>query len=586
MNHLRFLKFNELMNLPVITSERKKTRILILADINTAQISPLINKHLNNIGLEGEFLSILYTEIEAQLLNKESELFKFKPDIVIILNSTQSLFQKIKIDKNETQDIIDKMQWIWNLILKQSSPIILQSNFTQSLERPFGQYEEKVPSSFNSVIKYLNMQLGHIAQTEKQIYILDFAYLSSLIGLRNWYDENLWYYSKTLTSLKNLPEVSAYIVDIIKAYFQSTIKCVVVDLDETLWGGILGDDGIDKIILNPEGEGQIFRDFQSYLLRLKERGILLAVASKNELSLVLEVFKQHPDMILKEEDITYFAVNWEPKSKNIAKIQSELNISFDSMVFIDDNPFERDIVKSFHPEINVPDLSGDPAKFIREISAYNYFETTSFTERDKKRSKNIISQIKSKSLSEKYSSFDEYLKDLDMSLEVSPFHESKLDRIVQLTQRSNQFNLTTKRYSHQEIKQIMSESNQYITFSLNFKDKLTDHGLISLIILKRNKDTLIVDQWLMSCRVFSRGIEQYMMNLVFAEAKKLNVTKIIGEYIPTQKNTLVENFYESFGFISSPPDSKVDDASSSWKLDVSMYKDQDHYINVFNKKES
>ncbi|NBU99544.1 MAG: hypothetical protein EBS19_15270 [Spirochaetia bacterium] len=310
----------------------------------------------------------------------------------------------------------------------------------------------------------------------------------------------------------------------------------------------MGDDGVDGIALGHLGDGEAFVDFQHFILELKKRGIILAVCSKNEESNAKIPFLEHPEMVLKLDDIAIFIANWDNKADNIKIIKESLNIGYDSIVFLDDNPYERNLVRNFLPEVIVPELPEDPALYVRHISELNLFETSSYTDEDKTRSDMYKVEFERQKLQKKYSNLEDYLISLEMKITLKKFDDFNLPRIAQLIQRSNQFNLTTKRYSEVECKALMEDKN-IIPLYCKLKDKYGDYGLISVVILKKIESSFFIDEWIMSCRVLSRGVEQYIMNHVFSLATELNIESVLGLYSPTSKNSMVKDFYLKFGFV-------------------------------------
>jgi len=323
------------------------------------------------------------------------------------------------------------------------------------------------------------------------------------------------------------------------------------------------------VILGAEGEGEIYRDFQAYLLELKRRGILLAVASKNDLSNVLDIFRHHPEMILRESDISVFKVNWENKADSIAQIARELNIGLDSMIFIDDSPLERSLVRSLLPEVRAVEFSGDPALYITELTSTDYFESSLLTSVDERRGE--LQQIESErtKLRTSFMSLEDFLRDLQMRGEITPFKADDLERIVQLTQRTNQFNLRTQRYNLAQTKKILQDET-YLPLSVTLSDRLGHHGLVSVLIFSIRGDIAFVDQWLLSCRVFSRGLENFIMNEAMKILKEIKISKVVGEYLPTEKNKNVANLFKDFGFHP---------VGALWEIAITDYQDKPHFIN-------
>jgi FkbH-like protein len=370
-------------------------------------------------------------------------------------------------------------------------------------------------------------------------------------------------------SLEVLPEVARKTVDIIAATDGKFKKCLVVDLDNTLWGGVIGDDGMENIQIGGLGIGKAFTEFQYWIKKLKERGIIIAVCSKNTESIAKEPFEKHPDMILRLDDIAVFMANWETKVDNIRQIQSILNIGFDSMVFLDDNPFERGIVRENIAGITVPELPEDPADYLEFLYQQNLFETISFSGEDAERTKQYQVEAQRTMLQKSFTNEDDFLKSLNMVSLVEPFNKFNAPRVAQLSQRSNQFNLRTIRYTEADIESF-ANSPDFFPLTFTLEDKFGDNGLISVILLRtQDEDSLFVDTWLMSCRVLKRGMENFVLNEIVNVAKQNNFATIIGEYIPTAKNAMVKDHYKNLGFARK---------NNQWVLNVLDYEPRKTFI--------
>ena len=386
------------------------------------------------------------------------------------------------------------------------------------------------------------------AQEYKNVYLIDLSTVQNRYGRNMMLDEKYLYSAKMALSLDILPYVAKQVIDVINALRGKFKKCVVLDLDNTLWGGVIGDDGINNIQIGELGAGKAFTDLQRWLKQLKERGILLAICSKNDEDTAKEPFEKHPDMILHLDDIAMFVANWDDKATNIKYIQQTLNLGMDSFVFLDDNPFERNMVRSLIPEITVPELPEDPALYVSFLKEQNLFETASYSEEDLTRTKQYQAEIGRVTTQKEFASIDDYLISLEMVAEAKPFDSFHYPRIAQLTQRSNQFNLRTVRYTEAEVEEI-AKSDKYITLYFTLQDKFGEHGLISVVILeKQDAKTLFVNTWLMSCRVLKRGMEEFIVNKMIKTAKENGFEKVIGEYLKTPKNAMVANIYEKLGF--------------------------------------
>jgi FkbH-like protein len=336
-----------------------------------------------------------------------------------------------------------------------------------------------------------------------------------------------------------------------------------------MWGGVIGDDGIENIQIGNLGIGKVFTEFQYWLKKLKNRGIILAICSKNTESVAKAPFERHPDMVLRLEDISVFVANWENKADNIRQIQSILNIGFDSMVFLDDNPFERNIVRENIPGITVPELPEDPAGYLEYLYSQNLFETATFSEEDRERTKQYQVEAERHQLLQKSTNEEEFLQSLDMVSGVTPFNKFNTPRVAQLSQRSNQYNLRTVRYTEGDIERL-SRSPEHFTFSFTLADKFGDNGLVCVTILqKESDDTLFIDSWFMSCRVLKRGMEQFVLNTMVLFARGKGIRYLRGEYLPTEKNAMVKDHYEELGFAP---------AGDGWVLDVEDYELKICYI--------
>jgi FkbH-like protein len=412
----------------------------------------------------------------------------------------------------------------------------------------FGNFANKTDTSFLFQLRLLNVELMRLAARKKNVNICDMSSIQNTYGSNNTISEKTYITTDCIVDIDYLPVVAKSITDIILAYTGKFKKCIILDLDNTVWGGIIGDDGMEGIQIGDLGIGKAFSKFQQWIKQLKERGIIIAVCSKNTEHIAKEPFEGHPDMVLKLEDIALFVANWNNKPDNIRYIQSILNIGFDSMVFLDDNAFEREMVKKEIPEITVPDMPEDAADYLPFLYQQNLFETTSFTEEDTKRNDQYREEAERTRIQDQFTNESDFLQSLQMIADIRPIDNFTLPRAAQLTQRSNQFNLRTVRYTEEKIKGI-TEDNRKFTVTVSLKDKFGDYGLISLVLLqKTDAADLFIDTWIMSCRVLKRNVEDFVLNEIVEIAKKNKCTKILGEYIPTAKNELVKDHYKKLGF--------------------------------------
>lgn len=548
------LSLNQLKKIAKSIPEDRKTdiKIAVLGDTATQLLVTALRGYAFSENICAEVYEAEYNQIFPEIINPESELYRFSPDYTVIYMSSEKLYEEFcKKPLAERTAFADNMlQHIvaqWATINARLKTRILQFNFAENSDRIFGSYGAKEPSSYIFQLRKLNYLLMEKASEEKSVYIVDLSTIQNEFGRKNLYADKYYYSARLSVSIDLLPNVAKEIIDIIKPMTGKLKKCVVLDLDNTLWGGVIGDDGIDKIQIGELGTGRAFTDFQLWLKELKNRGILLAVCSKNNEDTAKEPFEKHPEMVLRLNDFAMFVANWEDKASNIRMIQKTLNIGMDSLVFIDDNPFERNLVRSMIPEITVPEMPEDPAEYLTFLKHENLFETASYSSADADRTSQYQAEAKRVQLQQSFGSIDDYLKSLEMIGFAGAFDSFNIPRISQLTQRSNQFNLRTVRYTEAEITDI-AKSDKFVTLYFTLKDKFGDHGLISVVIMEKQGDSLFVNTWLMSCRVLKRTVEEFIINKMISTAKSLGFKTVLGEYIPTAKNAMVKDIYEKMGF--------------------------------------
>ena len=514
-----------------------------------------------------------YNQIDAQVMDNNSELYQMTPDFTLFWLCTEKLYEAFCQSTNRSDfanQIITSLEGYWNRVNQQYKTTILQFNFTQIDDRVFGNYGNKTPDSFLFQIRKLNYLLMEKCTQYKNVFIIDIDYLQQIYGEYGIKENKMYYIAKIPLSTKILPEVAKQTIDVIKAMKGKMKKCVILDLDNTLWGGVIGDDGLENIQIGELGLGHAFSEFQMWLKELQKRGIILAVCSKNEEETAKEPFLKHPEMVLHMEDIAMFVANWEDKASNIKRIQDTLNIGMDSIVFLDDNPFERNLVKSMIPDITVPNLPEDPSQYLNYVKSLNLFETAAYSETDKNRTKQYQEEMGRVNLQKQFSSYSEYLERLEMTAEAKPFDKFHFSRIAQLTQRSNQFNLRTIRYTEQEIEQLAKEK-EHLTLYFTLKDKFGDYGLISVVIMdKQPENTLFISEWVMSCRVLKRSMEEFILDEIIRTAEEHGFDKVTGEYIRTPKNNMVSELYKKMGFQEVSKD--------RYKVNIAEYRKHKTYI--------
>ena len=564
-------------NLKLDFSGYKKIKIALLGDSATQ----FLNQALRGIGfdyqLDLEIFEADFNQIERQVFDPSSELYEFEPDIIFLFQSSHKLlgkYNKFKFQDYSTlaDERIELLETIYQTLSSQLDSKIICSNYSEIDDSVFGNHANKIDSSFLFQVRKLNYELMLLAQRNTNFYIVDFSIIQNQIGKSNLFQPSVYINTEMVLSIDALPHVAFKTIKLIESLQSKMKKCLILDLDNTMWGGIIGDDGIENIQIGSLGIGKAFTEFQYWAKKLKERGIILAVCSKNTESIAKTPFEDHPDMVLRLDDIAVFIANWENKADNIRQIQSILNIGFDSMVFLDDNPFERNIVRENLPEVTVPELPEDPAEYLEYLYTLNLFETISYSEADADRTKQYQVEAQRAVVQKQFTNEGDFLKSLDMVSIVETFNSFNVPRVAQLSQRSNQFNLRTIRYDEADIEKLANDKDCF-TFTFTLEDKFGDNGLICVIILKKvSGKVLFIDTWFMSCRVLKRGMEQFVLQTIVEKALENGFETIRGEYIETAKNEMVKDHYHKLGF------TLIDE---NWDLDLKTFeKREDCYIKI------
>lgn len=557
-------------------NKSKPLKIAILGDSATQFLTQAIQGTGIDNDINFDVFEADFNQIERQVYDLSSELYKFEPKIVIVFQSSHKLLLKYNKINPEEHSLLasNEMSKIENIYSNLSSNLeakVIFYNYTEIDDAVFGNYANKVESSFLFQVRKLNYELMCFASKSANLYLCDISTIQNQIGKLNFFQPSVYINTDMVLSIDALPKIASKTIDIISTLNGKFKKCVILDLDNTTWGGVIGDDGIENIQIGSLGIGKSFSEFQYWIKKLKERGIILAVCSKNTEAIAMEPFEKHPEMVLRLKDISVFRANWENKADNIRQIQSILNIGFDSIVFLDDNPFERNIVRENIPKICVPELPEDPANYLEFLYELNLFETASFSNEDSERTKLYQIEAERVKVYKKFTNEDDFLKNLNMLSDIQSFNKFNIPRIAQLSQRSNQFNLRTIRYSEADIEKI-SVSNDYLSFAYTLEDNFGNNGLICVVILKKEcQNTLFIDTWFMSCRVLKRGMENFVLSTIINTAKENGFNTIIGEYISTNKNDLVKDHYTDLGFRKE---------QNRFYLDIKDYQEKPNYIKI------
>jgi FkbH-like protein len=573
LRHKKKIKRKLLLNPDLV-----QKNVAILGGSTTSEIVNILELFLLNSGVKPNFYQSEYNKFQEDALFGNDILNGFGPDLIYIHTTNKNItrYPKFEEDKNAVLKLlnseIEKYRQIWSSLARYNCPII-QNNFDYTTNRSLGNLDSSDVHGKTYFINQLNQEFSKGAREISSLHINDINYLSSYVGLKNWFDESLWYQAKYALSMSSIPELAFNINKIINTLFSKSKKCLVLDLDNTCWGGVIGDDGLQGISIGVETAiSEVYTAFQIYVKELEQRGVILAVCSKNDLKNAKEGF-DHPDSILKFDDFASFKANWKPKHQNILSIAKEINIGLDSLVFIDDNPVERDLVFSQVSDVSVPNIGSDAIHFIKHIDRNGYFEPVSLSIDDINRNKYYEDNKNRFQKQSIFQSYDEFLISLKMTAEIKPFSSIYLDRITQLTNKTNQFNLTTKRYTSSEIENI-AISDKYITVYGKLTDKHGCNGLIAVSIGQIKENQCHIDLWIMSCRVLKRGMEFAMLDELVKQCKEKNISEVCGYYIKTAKNDMVSDLYEQFGFTLR----MTNGDDTIWQLDVQSYKSKNKFI--------
>ncbi len=554
-------------------AHRTPVKIAILGGSTTHDIRAVLELFLLNYGIAPSFYESEYNMYWQDVMFDAPELVAFAPDVIFIHTSFRNLktLPTVRDSQADVEALLtqtyEHYEAMWQKIEATYHCPIIQNNFEQPFYRLLGNKDVADYHGATNFVHNLNTKLYDYAQTHSNFYIHDINYIASCYGLQKWSDPFYWHMYKYALAVPAIPEFAYNLANIIKSIYGKNKKGLVLDLDNTLWGGVVGDDGADNIEIGQETSmAQLYSEFQGYLKAHKDLGVVLSVNSKNDEENALAGLNR-PDSILKPEDFVVIKANWEPKDRNLVNIAKELNLGADSMVFIDDNPAEQHIVREMVPGVAVPEI-GSPEQYLQRIDRSGFFEITNLSEDDLKRNEMYQENARRSRLEASFADYSEYLLSLEMKAEILPFSSTYMSRIAQLTNKSNQFNLTTRRCSQTELEEIAA-NEQYITLYGKLVDKFGDNGVVSVVFGHTDdtdNTTFHIDLWLMSCRVLKRNMEFAMMDELASQCLKRSITTIYGYYYPTAKNKMVKDFYALQGFEKIQED---ESGNTTWRMDLS-----------------
>ena len=557
-------------------------KVAILSGSTIGEIKNMLELFLLNEGIKPEFYVGGYGLFYENLVFDDGSLAAFAPDFLYIHTSRKNI-KEMPLPSDSDEAVQAKLDAEWARFeaafeaAKKLGCSVIVNNFDLPTHRLMGNRDAVDPRGGIHFINELNARIATYVAKNEGFYLNDLAYLACRFGLDNWFSESEWYLYKYAVSMQYIPELCHNISLIIKSLLGKNKKGLVLDLDNTLWGGVIGEVGAEGVELSTETPaGMAYSEFQQYLRQLEDLGILLNVASKNEESIALTGFERD-DSPLKRKDFLCFKANWEPKSENIAKIAQEINILPESLVFVDDNPAEREIVRQQLPAVTIASFDS-PEGMIAALDRAGYFEITALSADDAKRNEMYRQNLQRAAAQQSFGSYEDYLRSLEMTAEMGAFDQPHAERITQLINKTNQFNLTTRRYTAQEVEALLSNPDA-VTLYGRLIDKFGDNGLVSAMIGTVEGERCTVDLWIMSCRVFKRNLEQTMMDEFVRRCAARGVKTIVGRYLPTAKNLLVKEIYGTMGF------EKVseDEQQTVFELDVAAYRPQNNIVTVTRK---
>lgn len=540
------------------TPEERKIRIALLSSFTIDTLAMYLDIESRLIGLKPTIYVGPFNQYAQEILDDNSKLYKFNPDVIIIAIHAEALLDEnfttnfVTFPQDEKihlqEDILNNLKALLSKLTLKTKALILLNNLVVPCFSPLGILDNKMDVGLIEFFQELNKKLSDLYRMSRQIYVVDVDRLVSWHGKANFKNPEMYYRGAILFSETFLPVIAKEYMGYIKALKNLTRKCIVLDLDNVLWGGILGEDGFDGIKLGDGPMGRAYVDFQRLLLSYYNRGIILAINSKNNYDEAMKVIREHPNMVLKEKHFASIQINWRDKVENMINISKDLDIGLESMIFIDDSPQERERMKMALPQVLVIDLPSSPFRYCQALQSINDLNTLTFSDEDKRRGEMYYARRRRKQLMEIKGTLEEFLKSLDMSVEIKYADAFTTPRITSLINRTNQFNLTARRYTQFEVEEMITKPDKFQVYSLRVSDKFGDEGIVGVAIIRKDGDIWMIDSFLLSCRVIGRKIETIFLAKIIEDAKKNGVSILIGEYIPTGRNSLVKSFYKEHGF--------------------------------------
>ena len=537
-------------------NHKNKIRIAFVGSFTLNGFEETIQVQCNDEKINCITYNSPYNQFNQEILDENSNLYKFKPDIIFLLIDNRTILEKsfyfsnINSENEKKKYTDEKFNEINNLIktfTKKSHSKIIITNFVIPTYTPLGIYESKIEYGIKEIIFELNKKLKELSRNIDSCYVYDFNSFVTKFGEKNILDYKKMNYGDIKINFDVIPYLIYEFLGYVKPILGLNKKCIVLDLDNTLWGNIIGEDGFEGIKLGPYPEGRSFVEFQKVIKSLSENGIILAINSKNNQEDAMKAINEHPHMILRENDFSCIKINWNDKISNMREISNELNIGLDSIVFFDDDPVNRELLRMSIPEINTVELPKDPSTYAQILRNLNDFNTLKITKDDTHRKIMYKQEQNRQKLESSTENLNEYLKKLDIKIKIKLDDKFSISRISQLILKTNQFNLTTKRYQEEQIKEFVKDETMIVGCS-EIEDKFGENGITNVFIIKTKPNEWIIDTFLLSCRIMGRGIEEGIIGKILEIAKNKGIEKITATFIPTEKNKPAENFLKNYGF--------------------------------------
>lgn len=556
MDYIRLAKKIDQSLNPKDAPQNSKIRIAILSSFNVSGIRETLLVKCLKLGFYPEIYVGEYNQYHQEILDSNSGLYQFKPDLLILFVDTRTVTGEVYLQEYSVSDE-ERERWIKStleeavslveVVKKNSKAKILIHNFEVPTHSSLGIIENRQPHGFRKAVKALNSKLEETFRTDDRTFVFDYESFVSRLGKDEAFDYKMYYLGDIRINPQAVPPLCDEYIPYVRAMLSKSKKCLVLDLDNVLWGGIIGEDGLDGIKLGPTPEGRPFLELQKYVLSLYNRGVILAVNSANNADDALEVFRNHPYMVLKEDHFAAMKMNWDDKISNMKSIAEDIEIGVDSLVFVDDSKVNRDMMKQALPEVLTIDLPDDSSLYLKTIEEVRAFDTLQFTAEDKRRGKMYAEQRKRQEYRSAVGDITEYLKSLNTVVTIERANKFNIPRISQLSQKTNQFNTTTRRYLEDDVLR-MANSDRFIVVSLKVDDKFGDSGLTGVAIVEKGSEKWRIDTFLLSCRVLGRKVEETLLAYIVDQARKEGAKTIVGEFIPTKKNAPAKDFYKNHGF--------------------------------------